>query len=132
MAARRPYVRPMDGWWRRNAYFKKYMLREVTAFFVAGYALVLLAGLIRLSQGSAAFGEWLEGLKSGWSIALHLVLLVIFLYHTYSFFEIMPKTMPPVAVGGKKLSRAAVTNIGLAASAAASIVVLLIVRLLAR
>jgi fumarate reductase subunit C len=122
----------MDGWWRRNAYFKKYMLREVTAFFVAGYALVLLAGLIRLSQGSAAFGEWLEGLKSGWSIALHVVLLVIFLYHTYSFFEIMPKTMPPVVVGGKKLSRAAVTNIGLAAAAAASIVVLLIVRLLAR
>ena len=132
MAARRPYMRTMDGWWRRNAYFKKYMLREVTAFFVAGYALVLLAGLIRLSQGPAAFGEWLEGLRSGWSIALHAVLLAVFLYHTYSFFEIMPKTMPPVVVGGKRLSRAAVTNLGLLASAAASIAVFLIARLLAR
>lgn len=132
MAARRPYMRTMDGWWRRNAYFKKYMLREVTAFFVAGYALVLLAGVIRLSQGPAAFNEWLAGLGSRWSIGLHVILLVIFLYHTYSFFEIMPKTMPPVVVGGKKLSRAAVTNIGLAASAVASIAVFLIARLLAR
>ena len=132
MAARRPYMRTMDGWWRRNAYFKKYMLREVTAFFVAGYALVLLAGVIRLSQGPAAFNEWLAGLGSRWSIGLHVILLVIFLYHTYSFFEIMPKTMPPVVVGGKKLSRAAVTNLGLAASAVASIAVFLIARLLAR
>src|SRR5512140_1554874 len=127
MAARRPYTRSMDGWWRRNAYFKKYMARAVTAFFVAGYALVLLAGLIRLSQGPAAFGEWLQGMKSGWSIALHAVLFLVFLYHTYSFFEIMPKTMPPVVVGGKRLSRPAVTNIGLAASAVASIIALLIV-----
>ena len=132
MAARRPYMRTMDGWWRRNAYFKKYMLREVTAFFVAGYALVLLAGVIRLSQGPVAFNEWLAGLGSRWSIGLHVILLVIFLYHTYSFFEIMPKTMPPVVVGGRKLSRAAVTNLGLAASAVASIAVFLIARLLAR
>ncbi len=132
MAARRPYMRAMDGWWRRNAYFKKYMLREVTAFFVAAYALVLLAGVIRLSQGPAAFNEWLAGLGSRWSIGLHGILLVIFLYHTYSFFEIMPKTMPPVVVGGKRLSRAAVTNLGLLASAVASIAVFLIARLLAR
>jgi fumarate reductase subunit C len=132
MAARRPFVRPMDGWWRRNPFFIRYMMREVTAFFVAAYALVLLAGLIRLSQGPVAFGEWLEGLKSGWSIALHGVLFVVFLYHTYSFFDIMPKTMPPVEVGGKRLSRAAITNTGLVVAAAASLVVLLIVRVLAR
>jgi succinate dehydrogenase subunit C len=132
MAARRPYMRPMEGWWRRNAYFKKYMAREVTAFFVAAYALVLLAGLIRLSQGEAAFGEWLEGLKSGWSIAAHAGLFLVFLYHTYSFFEIMPKTMPPVVVGGKRLSRVAVTNLGLAAAGIASVAVLAIARILAR
>lgn len=132
MAARRPYVRPMEGWWRRNAWFRKYMAREVTAFFVAAYALVLLAGLIRLSQGPAAFGEWLEALRSGWSIALHAGLLAVFVYHTYSFFEIMPKTMPPVVVGGKRLSRDAVTNVGLAAAAIASLVLLLVLRVLAQ
>ena len=29
--ARRPYVRPMQGWWRRDPFFMRYMLREATA-----------------------------------------------------------------------------------------------------
>jgi fumarate reductase subunit C len=132
MAARRPFVRSMDGWWRRNAYFKKYMARELTAFFVAAYALLLLSGLIRLSQGPAAFAGWLDGLKSGWSIALHVGLAAVFAYHTYSFFEIMPKTMPPVVVGGKRLARETVTAVGLAAAVIASLAVLILALVLAR
>jgi len=29
--ARRPYVRPMKGWWKRDPFFVRYMWREVTA-----------------------------------------------------------------------------------------------------
>ncbi|HSJ97350.1 MAG TPA: fumarate reductase subunit C, partial [Myxococcota bacterium] len=68
----------------------------------------------------AAFEGWREALRSPWSIAAHLVLLVSFLYHTWSWFEIMPKTMPPVVVGGRRLAAATITALGLAASAAAS------------
>jgi fumarate reductase subunit C len=132
MAARRPYVRNMDGWWNRVPYFQRYMAREVTAFFVAGYALVLLIGLVRLAQGPQAFGQWLEQLRSGWFIALHVVLLAVFLYHTYSWFEIMPKTLPPVVVGGKKLAPATITSLGLVAAAAASALLLVIAWGLAR
>ena len=57
---RRPYVRPMDGWWKRNPFFIRYMAREVTAVFVAAYAVVLLVGLVRLAQGEAAFNGWLR------------------------------------------------------------------------
>jgi fumarate reductase subunit C len=122
----------MDGWWLRNAFFKRYMAREVTAFFVALYGLLLLAGLVRLSQGPEAFASWLELLRSGWSIALHLVLLAVFGYHTYSWFEIMPKTMPPVVVGGRKLAPETITRTGVAVAAVASLVVLVIAWSLAR
>lgn len=131
MAARRPYVRPMTGWWKRNSFFKLYMAREVTALFVAAYGLVLLAGLARLSQGPAAFGEWLDGLRSPLSIAFHVLLLAVFLYHTYSWFTIMPKTMPPVMMGGKRLSAGAITTLGLAASAVASVGLYVLARVLA-
>ena len=30
-AARPAYVRPMNGWWRRDPYFLVYMAREATA-----------------------------------------------------------------------------------------------------
>lgn len=121
MAVRRPYIRPMDGWWKRDPFFIRYMAREVTALFVAAYGLLLLAGVIRLSQGRAAFGEWLEGLRSPWSVGFHVLLLAIFLYHTWSWFRIMPKTMPPVVVGGKRLGNDAITGLGLLASAVASV-----------
>ena len=39
--ARRPYKRPMGGWWKKNPYFVEYMVHEGTALFVAAYALLL-------------------------------------------------------------------------------------------
>ena len=121
MAIRRTYVRPMDGWWRRDPFFLRYMAREVTSIFVVVYALILLAGLIRLSQGEGAFGDWLDGLASPASVAFHVVLFAVFAYHTWSWFRIMPKTMPPVLVAGHRLSAGAITGIGVCAAIGVSI-----------
>ena len=121
MAIRRTYVRPVAGWWRSNPFFLRYMAREVTAIFVAAYALIMLAGVVRLSQGPAAFEEWQDGLRSPLSIAFHLLLLAVFAFHTWSWFNIMPKTLPPIVLGGRRLSAAAITTLGLLASLAASI-----------
>ena len=54
MNARRPYQRPMAGWWRKNPYFVEYMVHEGTAIFVATYALILLISLIVLTGGESA------------------------------------------------------------------------------
>jgi len=131
MAFRRTYVRPMDGWWRRDPFFLRYMAREATSIFVVVYAMILLAGVIRLSQGEAAFGEWLEGVSSPWSVAFHAFLLAVFAYHTWSWFRIMPKTMPPVAIGGRRLAGSTITALGIAAAAVASVAFYLMVRVLA-
>ena len=117
MSARRPYVRSMDGWWRRNPFFTVYMIREGTAVLVVAYAVVLLFGVVRLAQGEAAYNGWLTALQSPWSLAFHLVLLASFIYHTWSWFSIMPKTMPMILIGGKKLQPGVITGVGLAVSA---------------
>src|SRR4051812_31576391 len=108
----RPYTRSMKSWWTRDAFFKAYMAREATALFVAAYALILLVGLVRLSQGEAAWARWLKALQSPFSIALHLVLLATFLYHTWSWFRIMPKTMPPIFIGEKRVPADIITAAG--------------------
>jgi fumarate reductase subunit C len=113
MTLRRPYVRSMDGWWRRDPFFVRYMIREATAVLVAAYAMVLLVGVIRLTQGEAAYNGWFETLRTPQSIVFHLVLLVGLLYHTWSWFSIMPKTMPVILVDGKKLPPAVITGAGL-------------------
>ena len=118
---RRGYVRPMAGWWRRDPFFVRYMVREVTAVIVAAYAIVLMVGVLRLAQGEAAFNGWLEALRSPLSIALHLVMLAAMVYHTYSWFEIMPKTMPMMVIGGKRVAAGTITRGGLAVAVLAAL-----------
>jgi fumarate reductase subunit C len=117
MAIRRTYVRPMDGWWRRDPFFLRYMAREATAIFVVAYALVLLVGVVRLAQGEAAYEAWLGALRSPLSIALHAGLAAAFVYHTITWFQIMPKTMAPMAIAGRKVGPAAITAAGIAVAA---------------
>ncbi len=126
----RPYVRSMRGWWTRDAFFMVYMAREATAVFVAAYAIVLLVGLVRLSQGEAAWNGWLESMKSPGSLVFHFAVLATFVYHTWSWFRIMPKTMPLIFVGGRKLAPAVITGAGLAAAVVASLAVLAFVRVM--
>lgn len=120
-AARRPYVRPMQGWWRRDPFFMVYMARELTAFAVLVYSIVLAVGVVRLSQGEAAWNGWLQALQSPWSLLLHLVCLLSFAIHAKSWFEIMPKTMPLMFVGGQRVAGTTITRVGWAATIAASV-----------
>ena len=123
MSPRKPYLRPMAGWWRKNPFFIEYMVHEGTAFFVAAYALILLASLIALGQGEAAWNRWLACLTSPVSVVVHLLLLVAFLYHTWTWFNIMPRTLPPILVNGERVKAATITGTGLAAAAVASLIV---------
>ena len=121
MSKRKPYVRSMDGWWKKNPFFVEYVVHESTALFVLAYAFILLVGLVRLGQGEAAWTAWLEALKSPLALACHLVLLAVITYHTITWFKIMPITLPPIVVNGKKLSPSAIVSGGLTAAALAGL-----------
>lgn len=131
MSARRPYVRPMAGWWRRDPWFREYMLHEATALAVAAYALILLAGLFMLGQGEAAWAQWLAFLGSPLSLALHGVLLLAFAYHAWTWFRIMPRTLPPIRFRGARVAATSITRIGLAAALVASALLYVVVARLA-
>jgi fumarate reductase subunit C len=102
------------------------MVREATAVAVWIYALVLTVGVLRLGQGEAAWNGWLQALKSPLSLCLHLLLLVCMLVHTYSWFEIMPKTMAPMVINGERLSAARIQRTGWSVAALAFVAVLAI------
>jgi fumarate reductase subunit C len=120
-AVRRPYVRTMQGWWRRDPFFVRYMVREATAVAVAVYTIVLTVGVVRLAQGEAAWNGWLDALKTPWAMLLHVVLLIAMVVHAKTWFEIMPKTMPMIFVGGRRLAPSTITRTGWVAALAASV-----------
>jgi fumarate reductase subunit C len=126
MDKRRPYVRSTASWWMRDPYYIRYMAMEATSVLVAVYAVILLVGLVRLSQGEAAYNGWLDALKSSWSVGFHVVILLVFAYHTWSWFKVMPKTLPAIYLGGAKISQPAITWTGVVVAVVLNLLVLVI------
>ena len=123
---RRPYRRPIRGWWKRDPYFIRYLAMEATSILIALYALILLYGLLRLSQGEAAYNDWLEALQNPLSIILHGLMLLVFTYHSYSWFKIMPKTLPAIYWRGAKLEQAVITRAGIVAALVTNLAIVLV------
>lgn len=119
--AAKTYVRPMTGWWLKNPYFFKYMIREGSAVFLAAYALVLLVGLACLAIGETAFDAWRGVLGTPVSIGFHVIALLILVYHSVTWFQVMPKTAPKLAFDPQLIVRG-----GLAATAFLSVLILAI------
>lgn len=123
---RRPYIRSMDKWWKRDPYFMRYLVMEATSILVAIYALILLVGLFRLSQGEAAYNEWLAALQSPLSVGLHVLILLVFIYHSWSWFKIMPKTLPTFYFRGERVPQPVITWTGVVVSVGLNLFVLFI------
>lgn len=111
----------MSGWWKRNLFFKIYMAREFTALGVLAYAVVLAVAAYRLSQGPAQWQEFVDMLQSPLSLVFHLVVLACMLIHAHSWFVIMPKTMPMLFIGGRRIGSATITRAGWIVAAFATV-----------
>ena len=124
MSGRRPYVRPIDQFWWAHPPYLAYTLREATGLAVAGYGLVLLAGIICLARGEAAYKAWLDFLASPWSLALHIIFLAGMVLHALTWFQIMPKTMPRLVIHDQAVPQRFITAAGLGIAAAAFVATL--------
>lgn len=89
----RQYVRPLPGnWWLTKRTYLVFMLRELTSLFVAAYALFLIV-LIQRAGDPAGFSSFFEALQSPLSLVLHLITLVIVLFHTVTWINLTPKVL---------------------------------------
>lgn len=128
MPATKTYHRPMHGWWRKNPFFVRYMIREGSSVFLAIYAIILLVGLYRLSQGEAAYAGWRAALTHPLSILFHWLALITVSYHAYTWWKVAPKTAPDIYLGRKPLPELAISAPGMLATIGASVVIYAIVR----
>ena len=128
MSQVKTYVRPMQGWWRKNPYFVRYMVREGSSVFLAIYAIVLLVGLLRLSQGEAAWEAWRAAQTSLPSLVFHWLALLTVGYHAYTWWKVSPKTAPDLRIAGKAIPDIAISAGGWLGTIGVSILVYVIVR----
>lgn len=123
---RRPYIRPVRrySWWLSQPRYVRYMLREVSAAFIGAYILVLIVGLLRLSQGPAAYESFLAAVLSPAGVAFSLITFVFAVYHSLTWFGVTPKAMP-IRMGGKAVPQAIIVGAHWLGWAVASLLILL-------
>lgn len=117
----------MGSWWLRNPFYRWYMVRESSCVFITAYAVVLLWGLWRLVQGRPAFDAWREDLASPWAVGFHAIALPLVMYHAWTWFKVMPKTLPSISIAGHRISDRTIIVSGVVAAIASSILLFLAV-----
>ena len=125
--SRRPYTRSVSTtwWWLARPRYIRYMAREVSCIFIAAYTTVIVVGLVRLSQGAAAWDAFLEALQTPVSVAFHVLALAFALYHTATWFKLTPKAMP-IQLGEAQLPGGVIVGAHYAGWAVVSALVLLL------
>lgn len=107
-----PYKRPMHAWWRRDPFFGRYMVREATAVAVGMYAIILMLSLVCLARGESAWEAWLAILQSPVCIVLHVIIFIALAIHAYTWFAIMPKTLPILRFRGRSVKASTIQWLG--------------------
>ena len=94
----RPRMR--HWWWLYHRNYFLFMIRELSAVFVALFVLIYLVGIYRLSQGEEPYRLYLSSLQTPLAKVLSVVILLFCLYHTLSWFHLTPMVMV-VRIGQK-------------------------------
>jgi len=91
------YIRPIPAtWWLHNRQVIQFMLREMSSFFVLGFAIFLLVLLYAANRGPAAFRDFdVTVLQSGWIKAYLWITLIFVGYHSITSFNAAPTIMAP-------------------------------------
>ena len=104
-----PFLRAQpSNWWAKPPYLA-YTIRELTGVAAGLYAAILFCGLVCLWLGRDSFNAYIRVLASPWAVGLHLFLLAAMIWHTITWFRILPKTMPRLVSGGRAVPQRAIT-----------------------
>ncbi|MFA7430357.1 MAG: hypothetical protein WCZ23_09400 [Rhodospirillaceae bacterium] len=125
--SRKPYVPTLPNtWWLEKPLYIRYMLRELTSFFVGAYVAILIVGLWHLSQGPEAWGGFMSALSHPLAVVFHVIALAFSVYHTVTWFALTPRTTP-IMRGDQFVPAAPIIGAQYVIWAVASIVVLVAV-----
>lgn len=92
-----PYTPALPAdWWLKKPFYTRYMLREMTSFFVGSYCALMIVGLSRLATGAEAWAGFVAALASPLSLVYHVLALVFTVYHTVTWFAVTPRTTPMI------------------------------------
>ena len=89
-------------WWNRSWPYRIFLLRELSAVFVAIYMVLLLVLVQQVRDGARSFDDYLDVLQSPVLWVFHVVALLFALLHTVTWFQAVPKGLP-IKIGERRV-----------------------------
>jgi fumarate reductase subunit C len=89
-------------WWLGRWPYLKFILRELSSFFIAWFVIMSLLQIHALKRGPADYMQFQEWLQSPILVALNVLSLFFVVFHTVTWFNLSPKAMA-IRVGGKRV-----------------------------
>ena len=89
------YQTPLPwSWFTQRRSYRRFMVREATSVFLAGYLVYLIVWIYRIGQGPEGLAAAIDSARHPFTVALHIVALAAALYHSITWFNLTPKIMP--------------------------------------
>lgn len=109
-------------WWTKKWSHVRFILRELTSFGVAFYAIIIILNIQSMNQGSDAYNNFQLWLQSPMAIILHSVAFILVLYHSITWFNLAPKAMV-IKLGKYKLPGYIISGMNYTAWLALSLII---------
>jgi len=98
-----PYPRQRSNtWFLKRWPYRIFMLRELSAVFLAGYTVLLILLVAKVHDGGDAFKDYADTLQSPALIVFNVIALLFALLHTFTWFQAVPSALP-VRIGEEKV-----------------------------
>ena len=90
----KPYPRQHSNTWYLARWpYRIFMLRELSAVFLAVYVVLMVILVSKVYDGQAAYEDYRDFLKSPLVILFHLIALAFALLHTATWFRAVPQAI---------------------------------------
>ncbi|TDD29826.1 fumarate reductase subunit C [Kribbella turkmenica] len=97
------YQRPLAlFWWLERRSYLLFVLRELSAVFVAWFVVYLLLLVNAVSDGAASYQEFLDWSGRRWVVAVNVLAMLFVLLHAITWFGLAPRAMV-IRVRGRRL-----------------------------
>ena len=106
-AAYRPHVGKL--WWVGRWSYSFFVLREISAVFVAWSVVFLLLLVRAVAQGDTQYRAFVEWAGTPWVVVLNIVTVAFLLLHAVTWFNLTPAAMV-VWLRGRRVPAAAIAG----------------------
>jgi len=80
-------------WWVHKPRYFLFVMRELSSLFVAWFVVYLLLLVHAVSEGGAAYQDFLDDADAPWLVAINVLAFVFLVLHAITWFHLTPKAM---------------------------------------